>query len=171
MPGQHLPAPLNRKLLWGWPGNPLQRRGPQTSCLVGRRCYIPPNPWWLLDRSPSIERSKTEACNWGEGLVQIPQTEGPKVMTTLQEPPLLTQEFNIIWWAMLPPSFLGVAVCLRRDQSLEGAHLHPLMIGVMFVPGVATMSTSHIVKDEVTGVTYMDTVITSVGRVALSGPE
>ena len=47
----------------------------------------------------------------------------------------------------------------------------PLMVGVMLAPGVATMSTSHIVKDEVTGVTYMDTVTTSVGRVALSGPE
>ena len=33
------------------------------------------------------------------------------------------------------------------------------------------MSTSHIVRDEVMGVTYMDTVNTSVGRVALSGPE
>ena len=33
------------------------------------------------------------------------------------------------------------------------------------------MSTSCIVKDEVTGITYMDMVTTSVGRVALSGPE
>ena len=33
------------------------------------------------------------------------------------------------------------------------------------------MSTSHIMKDKVTGVTYMDTVTTSVGRVVLSGPE
>ena len=33
------------------------------------------------------------------------------------------------------------------------------------------MSASCIVKDEVTGVTYMDTVTTLVGRVALSGPE
>ena len=41
----------------------------------------------------------------------------------------------------------------------------------MFAPGVATMSTSCIMKDEVTGVTYMDMVTTSVGRVALSGPE
>ena len=44
-------------------------------------------------------------------------------------------------------------------------------VGVMSAPGVATMSTSHIVKDDVTGVTYMDTVTTLVGRVALSGPE
>ena len=33
------------------------------------------------------------------------------------------------------------------------------------------MSTSYIVKDEVTEVTYMDTVTTLVGRVALSCPE
>ena len=38
-------------------------------------------------------------------------------------------------------------------------------------PGVVTMSTSCIVKDEVTGVTYMDIVTTLMGKVALSGPE
>ena len=41
----------------------------------------------------------------------------------------------------------------------------------MLAPGVATMSASNIMKHEATGVTYMDTVTTSVGRVALSGPE
>ena len=64
--------------------------------------------------------------------------------------------------------------CLRRDESLEGAHeVSPnlLVVGVMSDPGVVTLSMSCIVKDEVTGVTYMDTVTTSVGRVALSGPE
>ena len=75
---------------------------------------------------------------------------------------------------MPPPRFLGVMACLRRDKSLEGVcevPPDPLTIGVMSDPGVATMSTSCIVKDEVTGVTYMDTVTTLVGRVALSGPE
>ena len=67
-------------------------------------------------------------------------------------------------------------MCLRRDQSLEGVCEGPLpldllMVGVMSAPGMVNMSTSHIVKDEVTGVTYMDTITTSVGRVALSGPE
>ena len=64
--------------------------------------------------------------------------------------------------------------CLRRYQSLEGAHEVPpdlLAVRVMLAPGVVTMSTSCIVKDEVTGVTYMDTVTTLVGRVVLSGPE
>ena len=38
-------------------------------------------------------------------------------------------------------------------------------------PTVVTMSTSHIVKGEVMGLTYMDTVTTSVERVTLSGPK
>ena len=33
------------------------------------------------------------------------------------------------------------------------------------------MSASHVVWDEATGATYLDTVTTSVGRVALSVPE
>ena len=41
----------------------------------------------------------------------------------------------------------------------------------MTAPGVATVCTSHLIRDEVTGATYLDTVTTSVGRVALSGPE
>ena len=36
---------------------------------------------------------------------------------------------------------------------------------------MAMMNTSCLVMDESTGVIYMDTVTTSVGRVALSGPE
>ena len=33
------------------------------------------------------------------------------------------------------------------------------------------MSMSHIVRDKATGVTYMDTVTTSIGREALSSPD
>ena len=47
----------------------------------------------------------------------------------------------------------------------------PLTIEDISAPAVAMMSTSHIVRDEVTGVTHMDTVTTSVGRVTLCDPE
>ena len=96
-----------------------------------------------------------------------------KMMTTPPETPSPTQELEFIWWAMPTPSFLGVMACLR-SQSLEEVHeasLDPLAVGVMSAPGVATMCTSCMVRDKVTGVTYLDTVITSVGRVALSDPE
>ena len=94
-------------------------------------------------------------------------------MTIPQETPSPTQEVEVIQQATLTPSFLGVTACLRKDQSPEGVYeVSPnlLAVGVMSAPGVATMSTSHIVKDEVTGITYMDIVTTSVGREALSGP-
>ena len=41
----------------------------------------------------------------------------------------------------------------------------------MSASGKVTMCTSCIIRDKVTGATYLDTVTTSVGRVALSGPE
>ena len=44
-------------------------------------------------------------------------------------------------------------------------------IGLVTTPGISSMSASCIVKDEATGVMYLDTVTTSVGRVALSGPD
>ena len=63
--------------------------------------------------------------------------------------------------------------CLRSQSSEEvpKASPDPLAVGVMTAPGMVTMCTSHIVRDEVTGATYLDMVTTLVGRVALSGPE
>ena len=51
------------------------------------------------------------------------------------------------------------------------APLGTMSIGVVVTPRISTMSTSHITRDETTGVTYMDTVTTSIGRVALHGPD
>ena len=75
---------------------------------------------------------------------------------------------------MPPPGFTGVTACLQRDPSPEKVHeVHqdPLRMAAVLGPTMATMSASCIIKDEAMGVTYMDTVTTSVGRVALSGPE
>ena len=47
----------------------------------------------------------------------------------------------------------------------------PYRIAAVVEPTMATMSASCIVKDKATGVTYMDTMTTSVGQVALSGPK
>ena len=44
-------------------------------------------------------------------------------------------------------------------------------MAVLSGPTVVTMSASMVVKDEVTGVTFMDTMTTSAGRVTLSGPK
>ena len=106
-------------------------------------------------------------------MVQTPQTEELGVMTTQPEPLLLTNELGIVQQVMLPPGFLGVTACLWRDQLTEGVCKvlqDPLTMEVILVPTVAMMSTSSIMRDEVTGVTG-DTVTTSVGRVTLSSPK
>ena len=46
----------------------------------------------------------------------------------------------------------------------------PLWLEVTIELSVAMMCTSHIVQDEAMGMTYMDTVTTSLGQVALGGP-
>ena len=73
-----------------------------------------------------------------------------------------------------PPGFWGVMTCLQRDPLPVDAHEappDPLQLAAVVEPTVATMSTSCIVKDEATGITYMDTVTTSLGQVTLSGPS
>ena len=72
------------------------------------------------------------------------------------------------------PGFWGVMACLRRDPSLVVAYealWDPLQLAAVVEPTVATMSASCIMKDEATRITYMDTVTTSVGQVALRGPS
>ena len=73
---------------------------------------------------------------------------------------------------MLLPGFARVTACLWRDHPPEGvSNPDELGMTVLTGPTVATISASHIVKDKVTGVTYMDIVTTLVGRVTLSGPR
>ena len=46
-----------------------------------------------------------------------------------------------------------------------------LSIGLVMTLGISSISSSHVVKDDATGLTYVDTVTTSVGRILLSGPD
>ena len=71
------------------------------------------------------------------------------------------------------PGFKEAVACLMRDSpSLAPieAPLETRLPNVMVGPTVATMYATQIIQDEATGVTYMDTVTTLVGRVALENP-
>ena len=73
-----------------------------------------------------------------------------------------------------PRGFSGVAACLHTPELVEvdlEAPVGSMPIGLLATLGISSMSTSHIVKDEITGVTHMDTVTTSIWRVTISGPS
>ena len=63
---------------------------------------------------------------------------------------------------------------LQEDPLLVDAlkaPTDPLQLTAVMEPTMATMSASCIVKDNATGVTYMDTMTTSVGQLALGDPS
>ena len=72
-----------------------------------------------------------------------------------------------------PQGFAGVTGCLHVPEMVE-VDLEPpvgiLPMELVAAPGIASMSSRCIIKDELMGVTYMDTVTTSIGRVAISSP-
>ena len=64
--------------------------------------------------------------------------------------------------------------CLKMLELMEVDQEVPmgtLSIGLVMTLGISSMSSSRIVKDDATGLTYVDTVTTSVGRTILSGPN
>ena len=69
----------------------------------------------------------------------------------------------------LPPGFKEVKACLQRDLLPVTAFkvpLEPMQPEAMVEPMVGTVCASCIVQDEARGITYMETVTTSVGQVA-----
>ena len=61
--------------------------------------------------------------------------------------------------------------CLRMLEPVELDQEMPvgtLSMGLVTAPGITSLSSSCVVKDDATGLTYVDTVTTSIGRIILS---
>ena len=53
---------------------------------------------------------------------------------------------------------------IEVDQEVP---MGALLIGLVTTPGISSMSSSCVVTDDATGLTYVDTVTTSIGRIIL----
>ena len=134
----------------------------------------PSEPVVAAGQIPPIKRSKTEALQLGRRAGLNPsnrRTEGDNHPTGT---PFANTRVGSHLVSNAASQFSG-SDGMPEDRPVSGRGLQgtprPIDDRSYVTPGVATISASHIVKDEVTGVTYMDTVTNSVGRVALSGPE
>ena len=90
------------------------------------------------------------------------------------QPSPSTQALVLMQLLTPPCGFLGVTACLHASELVEvelEAPVGIMPIGLLVAPGIASISSSHLVKDELMGVTYIDTVTTSVGRVTIRGPD
>ena len=104
------------------------------------------------------------------GPIQLPQilpVKPPASLPKASTPPKPSspvQALALIWPPTLLHGFAGVTACLQTPELVEVALELPLgtmPIGVVVAPGISTVSTSCIMRDEATGITYMDTVTTS----------
>ena len=74
------------------------------------------------------------------------------------------------WLPTLPQGFTRVMACLKTPEVMEVGQEMPkgsMSIGLVSTPGISSVSSSRVVKDDMTGLVYMDTMTISVGRVVL----
>ena len=159
------------------PNEKSTRREHSLNQFPGWREVIHPSTLVTATRQiPSISQSsKWRPCSKssGERMAWCWRVE-EQVQNMRSEPTLPMGMLGTLHQVMPPPGFWGVMTCLWGDPlpvDAPEAPLDPLQLAAVMKPTVPTMSTSCIVKDEATGVTYMDTMTTSVGWVALSGPN
>ena len=77
---------------------------------------------------------------------------------------------------MRPPTLphAGVATCLRTLELVEVDRDMPvgmMSIGMVSNPSLLSISSSRVVKDDTTGLVYLDTIMTSIGRMVLGSME
>ena len=151
----------------------LERRAPK---FVGWEKVLHPSQPVVatgdIPRPTRTPRSKVEARQTPQRISMKPPVSPPKTPTLPQPSPLM-HALLLTWLPTPPQGFTGITACLSVPKLVE-VDLE-LPVGLMpmelvAAPGITSMSSSHIVKDELTGVTYMDTVTTSVGRVTISSP-
>ena len=73
-----------------------------------------------------------------------------------------------------PQGFMGVTACLKLPEPVEIDQEVPmgiLSIGLVTTPDISSVSSSHVIRDDTTRLTYVDTVTTSVERIILSGRD
>ena len=69
---------------------------------------------------------------------------------------------------------MGVTACLKMPELVEVDQEVPmgaLSIGLVMMPGISSISSSHVVTDDAMGLTYVNTITISVGRIILCRPN
>ena len=107
-------------------------------------------------------------------MIPIKPPTSPLKAPTPPKPSSPVQALALVWPPTLLYGFSGVTACLQMPELVEvdlEAPVGTMPIGLVATPGISTLSMSHIIRDEATGIIYMETITTSIGRVAISGPD
>ena len=150
----------------------LERRAPK---FVGWEVLHPSQPVAAAGDIPQPTRNPRLNVGLSQlsQMIPIKPPVSPPRTPTPPQPSLSTQALVFVQLPTPPHGFSGVMACLHTPELVEvdlKAPVGIMPIGLLVTLGISSMSSSHIVKDKLMGITYMDTITTSVGRVTISGP-
>ena len=145
-------------------------------CLGWEKVLHPSQPVVATGEIPQATRSlrlKVGSSQLSQ-MIPIKPPASPLKTPTPPQPSLPTQALVLMWLLTPLHGFSRVTTCLWMPELIEVDFEVPvgaMPIGLVAIPLISGVSSSHIVKDEITGITYMDTITTSIGRVAISSPD
>ena len=122
-----------------------------------------------LTRTPRLKVGSSQLLR----MILIKPPVSPPRTPTPPQPSLSTQVLALMQPPTPPCGFSGIMACLHTPELVEvdlKAPVGAMPIRLVATPGTSSVSSSHIVKDAIMGITYMDTVTTSIGGVTISGP-
>ena len=102
-----------------------------------------------------------------------PPPETLKASSPPRSPPL-ARALALLRPPTPPHGFTGVAACLRTPELVEVDQNMPvsmMAMGMISNPGMLSISSSQVVKDNGMGLVYLDTVTMSIGRMVIGSTE
>ena len=118
-------------------------------------------------------RAKRRALQLTQTTSISPPSNPPKAPLPPKSP-LPARTLALVRLPTLPHGFARVVTCLRTPELVEVDWEMPMgtmSIGMVLSPGLSSISSSRVVKDNTKGLVYLDTIMTSIGRMVLGGLE
>ena len=121
----------------------------------------------------AMPRMKRRALQFTQTTSISPPSNPPKAPSPPKSP-LPARALALVRPPTPPHGFTRVTACLRTPELEEvdwEMSVGTMSIGMVLSPGLSSISSSWVVKDDTTGLVFLDTMMTSIGRIILCGLE
>ena len=121
----------------------------------------------------TMPRAKRRTLQLSRTISISPPPRPPKAPLPPRSP-LPARTLALVRLPTPPHGFARVVVCLKTPELVEvdqGMPVGPISIGMVSNPSLLSISSSRVVKDDTTGLVYLDTITTSIGRMVLGSTE
>ena len=126
-----------------------------------------------IPQPTTVPRARRRVLRTTRTILFSPPTETLKASFPPRSP-LPARALALVRPPTPPCSFTGVAACLRTLELVEVDQNMPvstMAMGMVSNPSMSSISLSQVVKDNETGLVYLDTIAVSIGRMVIGSTE